>query len=139
MSEFLLKHILIYFIYKSNKQIIYRKPDIIRITTQNLLQLSFEPDAENFSAHENETYMHPLYNQNSHYNDIALLRVDREVMLVHARKTLLILNYLLKFLNFDRFTINRRPACLWQKYELDDQFAAVTGWGSTEFGRVFHF
>lgn len=35
---------------------------------------------------------------------------------------------------FYRFAVSRRPACLWQKDELNVTTATVTGWGHIEFG-----
>lgn len=65
------------FVINHKYGLFYRKPDVIRVTTQNLLEVSVEPIDEIFAAEE--IYLHPLYEVNSHYNDIALLRLDREV------------------------------------------------------------
>lgn len=63
---------------------------------------------ENFGV--GDVKVHPDYNQLSKVNDIALIRLSKQV-------------------KFNKFI---RPACLWNKSNVKHTSAIATGWGATE-------
>lgn len=58
--------------------------------------------------------VHPRYLRPIKYNDIALLKLSRSVT----------------------FSSNVRPACLWNRFGINQAAAIATGWGKTDKG--FH-
>lgn len=59
-------------------------------------------------------FIHPKYQPNSKYNDIALIKFKGNVVL----------------------TSKIRPACLWQSHVVNYTEAIATGWGNTDFSGV---
>lgn len=62
-------------------------------------------------------YKHPNYSMNASYDDIALVRITRDVS----------------------FTSHVRPACLWTNTALNLTTVIATGFGNLDFGDVICF
>lgn len=62
-----------------------------------------------------ETFEHPDYDTTINYNDIALLRLNKDV-------------------EFSKYI---RPICLHTEHEVPKTYAIATGWFSKEYGRYF--
>lgn len=84
-------------------------PNIIRLGDQNLVRQDDKAQPEDYQVES--VILHPNYRHSSHYYDIALLRMDRQV-------------------TFTRFI---RPACLWDNSSLNITKAVATGWGQLAF------
>lgn len=59
-----------------------------------------------------EIIVHPDYISTSKYNDIALIRLNKEV----------------------KFNDHIRPACLYNNGNINSRKVTATGWGSIEYG-----
>lgn len=84
-----------------------KKPSIIRLGEQNIKSDNDGADIQDIAIEA--ILRHPKYQAISKYDDIALLRLERQVFI----------------------TDNVRPACLWQTKFIDYSIAVATGWGLT--------
>lgn len=84
------------------------QPDIIRIGTNNINQFA----SSNYEFGVAEIVRHPEYRGSSHYNDIALINLNRPADL----------------------SSKLRPACLWQTPTIHSPVLIATGYGTIEFG-----
>ncbi|XP_031618989.1 serine protease snake-like [Contarinia nasturtii] len=82
------------------------KPKIIRLGAQNLNK-SHDSNVVDFGIAQ--AMRHPSYKPSSKYHDIALFELDRDVH---------ISDYI-------------RPACLWQRFDVNYTSGVATGWGLT--------
>ncbi|KAF5272857.1 hypothetical protein FQR65_LT00453 [Abscondita terminalis] len=74
------------------------------------IDLKTNDDGAEYSEYEiQDIKIHEQYRPPTHYHDIALLKTSIEV----------------------RFTNFIRPACLWNKFEIDHNVSIATGWGKT--------
>lgn len=53
------------------------KPDTIRLGDQNLIRTDDKAEPQDF--HIADVIVHPDYKHSSHYNDIALIKLDRQI------------------------------------------------------------
>lgn len=84
------------------------KPTIIRLGEQNLKRDDDGSVAEDFAIIQ--SIRHPSYRASSKYYDIALFQLDRDVRLN---------DYI-------------RPACLWQRFDINYTSGIATGFGLTK-------
>lgn len=83
------------------------KPKFIRLGDQNLKRTDDGAQIQEFSIAQ--VIRHPNYKPPSKYNDIALFKLDRDVVI----------------------TDFVHPACLWQTFHVNYTSAIATGWGLT--------
>lgn len=83
------------------------KPTIIRLGEQNLKSADDGTEIQDF--HIEQIVRHPDYRASSKYNDIALLKIHRNVKISDFVK----------------------PACLWQTFHLNYTSVIATGFGYT--------
>lgn len=83
--------------------------NIIRLGDLHLLSTSDDQYADNFEISEN--IIHPEYSRASHYNDIALIKLNRLV----------------------KFNVNVRPVCLPINSDAIQIKLIATGWGRTSY------
>lgn len=84
-----------------------KKPNVVRLGEQNLKSDDEGARVQDFGIQS--IIRHPDYKVASKYYDIALFRLDRRVFI----------------------TDEVRPACLWQRYDIEYGSAIATGWGLT--------
>lgn len=83
------------------------KPKIIRLGEQNLKRVDDGTETQDFSIEL--IIRHPLYKASSKYDDIALLKLERDALMTDFVK----------------------PACLWQTFSVNYTTAIATGFGLT--------
>ncbi|KAG4075686.1 hypothetical protein HA402_003511 [Bradysia odoriphaga] len=85
-------------------------PDIIRIGETDLINTNLDSLPQDFGVES--IIGHPDYIPNQLYNDIALIKLDKDATI----------------------TAKVRPACLWQENAINFTDVTATGYGHTEFG-----
>lgn len=83
-------------------------PAVVKLGEVNLISDSSTGIEINIAKIE----VHPNYSRARKYNDIALLKLEREV----------------------DFSNNIRPACLWRMNQINHATGIAIGWGKTEKG-----
>ncbi|KAK5639497.1 hypothetical protein RI129_011989 [Pyrocoelia pectoralis] len=87
----------------------YGQPAKVRLGE---IDLKHDNDGTEYQDYDVEDIkLHEQYRPPSHYHDIALIKLSKKV----------------------QFTKFIRPACLWNKFEIDYKVAIATGWGKTGF------
>lgn len=87
-------------------------PDIISVGEKDLIHTNIYTTLQDFGV---ELIIgHPEYKPNQLYNDIALIKLDKN----------------------NTITEKVRPACLWQGNSINFTVVTATGYGVTAFGKI---